>query len=98
MKMGELQAATEASRWQRRCTGNARRRPELELEFMAAHIQRTRRSAMGIITRDRTEWGKRGKGAQAHRKFACVVGEDEGHHRHEISAVTREEDEDDSEV
>jgi hypothetical protein len=53
---------------------------------------------MGIITRDRTEWGKRGKGAQAHRKFACVVGEDEGHHRHEISAVTREEDEDDSEV
>jgi hypothetical protein len=28
MKTSELQAATEASRWRRQCTGNARRRPD----------------------------------------------------------------------
>jgi hypothetical protein len=34
----------------------------------------------------------------SHREFVCAIGEDGGHHRHEIEAVTHEEDEHDSEA
>jgi hypothetical protein len=41
---------------------------------MAAHIQRKQRSATGIESSDENGRGKGGKGSQAHRKDAGVLG------------------------